>query len=160
VLLINYKKYPLNVTAVRRAIAFAIPYQDLINKAYFNYSVFCLFENDIIAHFIKYRTDMEALLLLVVGVGIGALSGFFGIGGGTVLVPVLMLMGFGFKHAVGISIMQMVFSSVYGSYLNIKRGSLEFGEGLFVGFGGFVGGYISGYISPYIPDRILQIFTT
>ncbi len=97
------------------------------------------------------------ILLIVVGVGIGALSGFFGIGGGTVLVPVLLLMGFGFKHAVGISIMQMVFSSVYGSYLNIKKGSLELGEGLFVGFGGFVGGYLSGYITPYVPDHVLQI---
>jgi uncharacterized membrane protein YfcA len=96
------------------------------------------------------------ILLIFVGVGIGALSGFFGIGGGTVLVPVLLLMGFGFKHAVGISIMQMVFSSVYGSYLNIKKGSLQLGEGLFVGFGGFVGGYLSGYITPYVPDRVLQ----
>jgi len=96
------------------------------------------------------------ILLVFVGVGIGALSGFFGIGGGTVLVPVLLLMGFGFKHAVGISIMQMVFSSVYGSYLNIKKGSLQLGEGLFVGFGGFAGGYLSGYITPYVPDRVLQ----
>jgi len=96
------------------------------------------------------------ILLIFVGVGIGALSGFFGIGGGTVLVPVLLLMGFGFKHAVGISIMQMVFSSVYGSYLNVRKGTLELGEGLFVGFGGFAGGYLSGYISPHISDRVLQ----
>ena len=98
---------------------------------------------------------MEILLALV-GVGIGALSGFFGIGGGTVLVPVLLLMGFGFKHAVGISIMQMVFSSVYGSYLNLRKGSLQLGEGLFVGFGGFAGGYLSGYLTPYVPERVLQ----
>ncbi|WP_457606778.1 sulfite exporter TauE/SafE family protein [Nitratifractor sp.] len=98
---------------------------------------------------------MEAILA-VIGVGIGALSGFFGIGGGTVLVPILLLLGFDFKHAVGISIMQMVFSSVYGSWLNIRKGSLELGEGLFVGFGGFAGGYISGYITPFIPDRVLQ----
>ncbi len=97
------------------------------------------------------------LLLALVGGAIGTLSGFFGIGGGTVLVPVLLLMSFDFKHAVGISIMQMVFSSVYGSYLNIRRGTLELGEGLFVGFGGFLGGYLSGYLSPFVPDRVLQI---
>ncbi len=96
------------------------------------------------------------IVLAFMGVGIGALSGFFGIGGGTVLVPLLLLLGFGMKEAVGISIMQMVFSSIYGSYLNIKRGSLEFGEGLFVGFGGFVGGYISGTITENIPDFMLQ----
>jgi len=32
-------KHPLNNTAVRRAIAHAVPYQDLVSKAYFNYSV-------------------------------------------------------------------------------------------------------------------------
>ena len=32
-------KYPLNDTKVRRAIAYAIPYNDLVSKAYFNYSI-------------------------------------------------------------------------------------------------------------------------
>lgn len=32
-------KYPLDVVAVRRAVAYAIPYQDLVSKAYMNYSI-------------------------------------------------------------------------------------------------------------------------
>jgi uncharacterized membrane protein YfcA len=96
------------------------------------------------------------LLLAAIGLGIGALSGFFGIGGGTVLVPLLLLMGYEMKVAVGISIMQMVFSSIYGSYLNYRKGSLELGEGIFVGLGGFVGGYISGWLTETVPDSILQ----
>ena len=97
------------------------------------------------------------IILIIIGIGIGILSGFFGIGGGTMLVPILLLLGFKFKSAVGISITQMVFSSVYGSYLNVKRGSLELGEGLFVGFGGFIGGFLSGYILQHVPDIALQI---
>ncbi len=99
---------------------------------------------------------MEYALLSMVGIGVGALSGFFGIGGGTILVPTLLLIGFEMKIAVSISIMQMVFSSIFGSYLNYRKGSLEVGEGLFVGFGGFVGGYLSGYLTPYISSHILQ----
>jgi len=98
---------------------------------------------------------MEILLFIIGGL-IGVLSGFFGIGGGTVLVPILLLLGFEMKEAVGISITQMVFSSIYGSYLNVKKGSLELSEGLFVGVGGFVGGYLSGYITPHIPSIVLQ----
>ncbi len=94
--------------------------------------------------------------LSLIGIVIGALSGFFGIGGGTVLVPVLLLLGFEMKAAVGISIMQMVFSSIYGSYLNVKKGSLKLGEGLYVGLGGALGGYLSGYLVSYIPDIVLQ----
>ena len=99
---------------------------------------------------------MEQIILSLIGVGIGALSGFFGIGGGTVLVPLLLLMGMEMKAAVGISIMQMMFSSIFGSYLNHRKGTLEVGEGIFVGFGGFVGGYLSAYLTASIPDVVLQ----
>jgi len=94
--------------------------------------------------------------LILVGIFIGTMSGFFGIGGGMILVPILLVIGFEIKDAIGISIIQMVFSSVFGSYLNYKKGSLIIGEGIFVGLGGFVGGYIGGYVTTYISDIILQ----
>jgi len=94
--------------------------------------------------------------LILTGIFIGTMSGFFGIGGGMILVPVLLVLGFGVKDAIGISIVQMVFSSVFGSYLNHKKGSLIIGEGIFVGIGGFSGGYIGGYITHLIPDNVLQ----
>ncbi len=94
--------------------------------------------------------------LILVGIFIGTMSGFFGIGGGIILVPLLMAIGVDIKSAIGISIVQMVFSSVFGSYLNYKKGSLVIGEGIFVGLGGFIGGYIGGYITHYISDLLLQ----
>jgi uncharacterized membrane protein YfcA len=95
--------------------------------------------------------------LVLVGIFIGTMSGFFGIGGGMILVPVLLALGFEIKDAIGISIVQMVFSSVFGSYLNHKKGSLIIGEGIFVGIGGFIGGYIGGYVTQYIADEVLQL---
>ncbi len=56
---------------------------------------------------------MEILLILV-GASVGTLSGFFGIGGGMILIPLLLLIGVDIKSAIGISIVQMVFSSFYG----------------------------------------------
>ncbi len=95
--------------------------------------------------------------LILVGIFIGTMSGFFGIGGGMILVPVLLAIGFDIKDAIGISIIQMVFSSIYGSYLNYRKGSLIVGEGIFVGLGGFVGGYIGGLVTKGIPDSVLQM---
>ncbi len=95
--------------------------------------------------------------LALTGIFIGAMSGFFGIGGGMILVPILLALGFEIKDAIGISIIQMVFSSLFGSFLNWKKGSLVLGEGIFVGLGGFLGGYIAGYITPYVSDRVLQV---
>ncbi len=98
---------------------------------------------------------MEIVLVLV-GILVGTLSGFFGIGGGMILVPILMLLGIDIKTAIGISIVQMVFSSFYGSYLNYKKGSLVLGEGIWVGVGGFVGGAIGAYASDMIPSAVLE----
>ncbi|SFZ98138.1 Arginine/ornithine antiporter ArcD [hydrothermal vent metagenome] len=95
--------------------------------------------------------------LIFAGIFVGTLSGFFGIGGGMILVPLLLVLGFDIKDAIGISIVQMVFSSIYGSYLNHKKGSLIIGEGIFVGIGGFFGGYIGGYVTHNIPDTVLQL---
>jgi uncharacterized membrane protein YfcA len=94
--------------------------------------------------------------LILVGIFIGTMSGFLGIGGGMILVPILLVLGFEIKDAIGISIVQMVFSSIYGSYLNHKKGSLIVGDGIYVGIGGFIGGYIGGYVTEYIPDTVLQ----
>ncbi len=79
---------------------------------------------------------MEILLVLA-GSLVGVLSGFFGIGGGMILIPILLLIGIDIKSAIAISIVQMVFSSFYGSYLNYKKGSLILGDGIFVGIGAF-----------------------
>ncbi len=96
--------------------------------------------------------------LVLIGITIGAISGFFGVGGGMILVPLLVTIGFDIKTAIGISIIQMVFSSIYGSYLNFKKGSLNLADGLYVGIGGFVGGFIGGYITQYVPSGWLEYF--
>ncbi len=98
---------------------------------------------------------MEISLILV-GILVGTLSGFFGIGGGMILIPILMLLGIDIKTAIGISIVQMVFSSIYGSYLNYKKGSLILGEGIWVGVGGFLGGFIGAYLSRIVSSTILE----
>jgi len=94
--------------------------------------------------------------LIPVGIFIGTMAGFFGIGGGMILIPLLLVVGFDIKDAIGISIIQMVFTSIFGSYLNHKKGSLIIGEGIFVGLGGFLGGYIGGYVTHYVSDAVLQ----
>jgi uncharacterized membrane protein YfcA len=93
--------------------------------------------------------------LLVAGVVVGAISGFFGVGGGTILVPILLYLGFDIKEAIGISVVQMVFSSLFGSYLNYKKGTLKISSTIFFGFGGFLGGLSSGFIVHHLSSKSL-----
>lgn len=95
--------------------------------------------------------------LLFLGSFVGLLSGFFGIGGGTILVPLLLFFGYDIKTAIGISVVQMVFSSIYGSYLNLKKGTLDIKMVSVIGGGGFIGALFSGFIVAYVPALILQV---
>ena len=94
--------------------------------------------------------------LILLGVGVGFLSGFFGIGGGTILVPLLLFLGYETKVAIGISVIQMVFSSVYGSYLNNKKGTLDIIMVSIIGVGGFLGALLSGTITTSFSDLTLE----
>jgi uncharacterized protein len=95
--------------------------------------------------------------LLLLGVGVGTLSGFFGIGGGTILVPLLLFLGYQIKDAIGISVVQMVFSSIYGSYLNNKNKNLDVAMVVTIGIGGFCGAFLSGFIVSYVNDKVLEL---
>ncbi|MEA3370420.1 MAG: sulfite exporter TauE/SafE family protein [Campylobacterota bacterium] len=97
------------------------------------------------------------LELLFLGLGVGLLSGFFGIGGGTILIPLLLMLGYETKSAIGISVLQMVFSSIYGSYLNNKKGTLDAPMVLLIGIGGFIGALLSGLIASNLDDRLLEM---
>ena len=94
--------------------------------------------------------------LILLGIFVGIISGFFGVGGGTVLVPVLLFLGYETKVAIGISVVQMVFSSIFGSYLNNKKGTLDIPMVATIGIGGFIGAQTSGLITAQISDTVLE----
>jgi len=95
--------------------------------------------------------------LIFLGASVGLLSGFLGIGGGTILIPILLLLGYATKDAIGISVVQMVFSSVYGSYLNNKKGTLDISLVFTIGIGGFFGALLSGYAAALFSGKTLEI---
>ena len=98
---------------------------------------------------------------ILVGIITGFFSGFLGVGGGTILVPTLLFLGFDLKEAIGISVTQMMMSSIFGSFLNYKKGLLKIKNGLSLAVGGALGASLSGIIVKYTNKEILgTIFLT
>ncbi|MDE6886723.1 MAG: sulfite exporter TauE/SafE family protein [Helicobacteraceae bacterium] len=100
---------------------------------------------------------MELIILAIYGIVAGILAGIFGIGGGIIIVPSMMFFGFDIKNAIGISVMQMIFSSVYGSFLNIRAKLLDIRIAIFVGLGGLCGAAFSGYVVDFFKPLYLEI---
>lgn len=103
-------------------------------------------------------TSRCAMLLAVVGLITGFLSGMFGVGGGFVIVPALVLFsGMPIRKAVATSLLVIVLVSISGvaSHFAAGRGiSLEV-TGLFV-LGGVVGMSLGGLVSKRLPAPVLQ----
>lgn len=98
---------------------------------------------------------MEVFVSAIVGVLAGLMSGFFGVGGGTVTVPLLSFFGFAIKSAIGISIVQMFFGSIYGSFLNFRDGFLDIKKYAPFLYGGFFGGLIGSFLVSLATDKFL-----
>ena len=77
--------------------------------------------------------------LLAVGGGIGVLSGVFGVGGGFLLTPILIMMGIPPAVAVASGANQVLGSSVSGVFAHWRRRTVDVKMSLFLLAGGFVG---------------------
>jgi len=99
---------------------------------------------------------MMTIELIILGIIVGTLSGFFGIGGGTVTVPLLLYLGFGIKEAIGISVMQMVAGSLMAAYVHQKKKTYEMRDIKYFGFGGLAGAVIGGMLVKVLDPSILE----
>ncbi len=95
-------------------------------------------------------------LYVFIGVFAGVTSGLFGLGGGTTIVPSMLSFGFSAHHAIGISVLQMIFASIFGSILNYKKRLFSFREGIFLGVGGLIGASFSGVILSILSEVVLE----
>lgn len=110
---------------------------------------------------------MHLATLAIIGFFAGLLSGFFGVGGGTISIPILLLAGIDIKNAIVISTVQMSFGSVFGSFLNHKKGVFEFKKALPFVYGGVLGSIIGAASMHFFPSKFLSylflsllVFTT
>ncbi|MBI3507472.1 MAG: sulfite exporter TauE/SafE family protein [Proteobacteria bacterium] len=83
--------------------------------------------------------SVDIFLLLMLGSGVGFLSGLFGVGGGFLMTPLLIFIGIPATVAVGSEAAQIVAASVSGVIAHMRRGNVDFRMGAVLLVGGIAG---------------------
>lgn len=92
-----------------------------------------------------------------IGLLAGLLSGLFGVGGGTVIVPLLVLMcGFDQRLAAGTSLAAIVPTAVVGVISYAVGGSVSWLAALLLAVGAVAGAQLGTWLLPRLPLRVLQ----
>jgi len=98
---------------------------------------------------------IQILIYLCIGLFAGFLSGMFGIGGGTVRIPLLNLAGLPLLSAFGINFFVIPFSSLVGAISQRKNIAKKIV--IYAIFGGVLGEIIGAISVGFIPTLILAI---
>lgn len=98
--------------------------------------------------------------LLLLGLAAGVLSSMFGIGGGVIIVPVLILLGYTQQQANGTSLAALILPVGLFAVLNYYRaGKLQIRIAIIMAFGLLVGGYFGAEIAFALPAaQLMQLY--
>jgi len=99
------------------------------------------------------------ILLLVIGLISGVVSGLFGIGGGILIVPALVyLAGFSQHVAIGTSLAVLLPPVGLAAVIEYYRhGNVEIRAALIVAAALFVGGWVGAAIANHVPEVQLRL---
>ncbi len=85
-------------------------------------------------------TSINIFYPIGLGLAVGILSGLFGVGGGFLMTPLLIMLGIPSTVAAATDSNQIVAASTSGTYAHWKVGNVDFKMGFHLLIGGFVGG--------------------
>lgn len=92
----------------------------------------------------------QNILLVLVGLGVGLAAAFTGLGGGIVMVPLLLALGYEAQKAVGTSFLAILIISVSALAAHGKLANVDWKMGLLLGVGGIVGAQIGARLVEHV----------
>lgn len=92
----------------------------------------------------------QLLLIVALGLLVGVGAAFSGLGGGFLMVPALLMMGFPAQKAVGTSFLGIFVISVSALAAHNKLANVDWKIGLLLGLGGVVGAQLGARLVEHV----------
>ncbi|NPB01905.1 MAG: sulfite exporter TauE/SafE family protein [Methanopyri archaeon] len=99
---------------------------------------------------------MEPMTALAVGSLVGFVSGFFGVGGGFLMVPVLVSLGVPVHEALGTTLLAIGLGSLPGAFKHFKEGNVHGRVAASLGLSAVLGAQIGGFLACDAPGYLLK----
>jgi uncharacterized membrane protein YfcA len=94
--------------------------------------------------------------IALIGTAAGFFSGLFGVGGGTVMVPLLVLwLGYGEREATGTSLMAIILIAAAGAAIQALYGNVHPLDALIVGAPAVLGVVAGTALQQRVPERVV-----
>lgn len=95
-------------------------------------------------------SNTTILIMLGSGVLVGIGASFSGLGGGFLMVPLLLILGFTAQRAVGTSFLGILVISVSALLVHNKLANVDYRAGILLGIGGILGAQIGARLVEHI----------
>lgn len=90
------------------------------------------------------------LLLVVSGIVVGIGASFTGLGGGFLMIPLLLFLGFSAQKAVGTSFLAILVISISALIAHNRLSNVDYKLGLLLGIGGIIGAQIGARLVEHV----------
>lgn len=94
--------------------------------------------------------DLNMIYIIFAGIIVGTLASFSGLGGGFLMVPLLLFLGFNASKAVGTSFLGIFIISVSALIAHNKLANVDYKFGILLGIGGIIGAQIGARLVEHI----------
>lgn len=95
-------------------------------------------------------------LMPLFGILVGLAASFTGLGGGFLMVPLLIFLGFSAQTALGTSFMGIFVISLSALFAHGRFAHVDYKTGILLGLGGILGAQVGAYLLQFVPTQVFK----
>jgi len=103
--------------------------------------------------------NLDMLMLVAGGILVGIGASFTGLGGGFLVVPLLLFLGYSAQKTVGTSFLAILIISISALLAHNRLANVDYKLGILIGIGGIIGAQIGARLVEHVStDSFKKIF--